>query len=117
MSIVPEKNSLKMDDPFHFQIICANKLVDAAMQDEGFKRVLDEKKKEALMTGGFSRCGDLKSKYSIPQDAFLCLPIEIQDDDKAMDEWVITHHPYLIIANWKSKRGERTHKPLKLERR
>lgn len=115
--LIPDKNSLKMNDPFHFQIICANKLIDDAMQNEEFARQLKEKREEALMYGGMSRCGSLKSKYSIPQDAWIVLPEEVRDDDKVLDEWIIKHHPYLIISNWKAKKGDRISTGMKLNRR
>ena len=95
-----DKHELDVRIPYDRMIMQANYLVHAAMKNNDFKSIIDEMKSEAIVNQGRSVGGNLRNKYTIPQDAYIKLPRDIQQDKKLQDEWVRYHHPYLVVCKF-----------------
>jgi len=83
-----------------FDVACQMAMMHAekAIKDTEFMRHLHNLKMEYLHEKGWSKKGNLKSKYELPENVFLSLPHELRSDHKLLHRWLDSNVPVFNLA-------------------
>jgi len=76
----------------------AKKIIEEFLSDPDILEIYKEKQKDYIHSKGWSANRTFREEYSIPQEAWSVLPVEIRDNQKVLLMWLKENARCLVFS-------------------